>query len=325
MRRSNHQQPRCDGSSPVKLPGRNGETLHDRGTRKTAAKGRRTGKLQTKIAGQFIAHRINMLQSPAWCALSLSGRRVLDRIEIEHAAHGGAENGRLPVTYDDFEKYGMDRHAIGPAMREAVALGFIEITEVGRAGNAEFRKPNQFRLTYLETALAPTDEWQRIQTGIEAAAIAKAARQASAPKKQNSSGGKRQVSVLETPTENRIPQCRKPPLKTRVFPVPVSPTTSRLYPSSSLPTEGAQSAGAGLEPAAAGIGHNAGPPLDPSDGKPVAPVVEQQAANGHGRSAAKARQPGVYHNDWCAKANGTGAHCTCGNAIRYHHEPWCSR
>ncbi len=172
------------------------------GTRKTAAKGRGTGKVQTKIVGQFIAHRTAMLQSPAWCALSLSGRRVLDRIEIEHAAHGGAENGKLPVTYDDFEKYGMDRHAIGPAMREAVALGFIEITEAGMAANAEFRKPNQFRLTYLETASAPTDEWRLIQTDIEAVAIAKAARQASAPEKQNSSGGKRQLSVGETHTEN---------------------------------------------------------------------------------------------------------------------------
>jgi hypothetical protein len=31
---------------------------------------------------------------------------------------------------------------------ELVALGFIEITERGRAGNAEWRSPNKFRLTY---------------------------------------------------------------------------------------------------------------------------------------------------------------------------------
>jgi hypothetical protein len=43
-----------------------------------------------------------MLESAAYCELSLSARRVLDRIEIELAKHGGVENGRLPVTYDDF-------------------------------------------------------------------------------------------------------------------------------------------------------------------------------------------------------------------------------
>lgn len=150
------------------------------GTRKTDAtgrtSGRRFGNKRTSIGGQFVAHRIDMLRSPAWCAMSLSARRALDRIEIELAAHGGADNGKLPVTYDDFEKYGIHRHAIGPAIREAVALGFVEITEPGRAGNAEFRKPNQFRLTYLHTTIAPTDEWQCIHTDFEAAAIAGAAR-----------------------------------------------------------------------------------------------------------------------------------------------------
>ena len=56
--------------------------------------------------------------------------------------------GRLPVTYEDFERYGIDRHSIAPAIREAVALGFLEVTERGRAGNAEWRRPNYFRLTY---------------------------------------------------------------------------------------------------------------------------------------------------------------------------------
>jgi len=121
-----------------------------------------------------------MLRSPAWCVLSLSARRVLDRVEIELADHGGTDNGKLPVTYDDFVRYGLDRHAIGPAMREAVALGFLEITEAGRAGNAEFRKPNLFRLTYRNTAYAnPTNEWEKI--GPDAAAtLARDARSASA-------------------------------------------------------------------------------------------------------------------------------------------------
>jgi hypothetical protein len=119
-----------------------------------------------------------MLRSPAYCALSLSARRVLDRVEIELADHGGADNGRLPVTYDDFERYGIHRHAVGPAIREAVALGFLEITDPGRAGNAEWRKPNVFRVTYRNTKYTPTDEWEKIKTTEEAEAIARTARSA---------------------------------------------------------------------------------------------------------------------------------------------------
>jgi hypothetical protein len=133
---------------------------------------------RTWIGEQFIAHKIRMLRSPAWCALSLSARRVLDRIEIELAYHGGADNGKLPVTYDDFERYGIHRHAVGPAIREAVALGFIEITEAGRAGNAEWRKPNLFRLTYRPTKYTETDDWAKIETEEEAECIARAARKA---------------------------------------------------------------------------------------------------------------------------------------------------
>jgi hypothetical protein len=141
-------------------------------------------KRWTQIAGQFAAHRIDMLRSPAWRVLSLSARRVLDRLEIEHADHGGAENGRLPVTYEDFEQYGIHRHAISLAIRELVALGFVEITEAGRAGNAEFRRPNIFRLTYFNTNVGPTDEWRKISEN-EAEAIARVARSGTTSKTQN--------------------------------------------------------------------------------------------------------------------------------------------
>jgi hypothetical protein len=91
--------------------------------------------------------------------------RVLDRLEIELARHGGMDNGRLPVTYDDFQRYGTDRHAIAPAIGELVALGFIKVTEHGRAGDAEWRKPNQFRITYKHMReTSPTHEWKRIET-----------------------------------------------------------------------------------------------------------------------------------------------------------------
>ena len=41
-----------------------------------------------------------------------------------------------------------------PALRELERLGFIEVTECGRAGNAENRKPNRFRITYCPGGLS---------------------------------------------------------------------------------------------------------------------------------------------------------------------------
>jgi hypothetical protein len=165
---------------------------------------------RTSIGEQFAPHTISMLRSPAWRALSLSARRVLDRIEIELADHGGTDNGRLPVTYDNFEQFGIHRHAIGAAIREVVALGFVEITDPGRAGNADWRKPNLFRLTFRNTKYAPTHEWRKI-TEEQAEQIARTARTAPPQKTKhqwrkmpNLSGGnrhrKRQIHSTETTT-----------------------------------------------------------------------------------------------------------------------------
>jgi hypothetical protein len=181
--------------------------------RRHNARGRSTGRLVAgrakfaKIDGQFAPRTIEMLRSPAMAALSLTGRRILDRLEIELADHGGAENGTLPVTYDDFERFGIHRHQIKAGLAEVVALGFVEITRQGRAGNAEFRLPTLYRLTYRNTAANnPTNEWSRITTIQDAETIAKASRKALKPKaqKQISSGGQRQVSVAVTDTKNGV-------------------------------------------------------------------------------------------------------------------------
>jgi hypothetical protein len=134
------------------------------------------------IDERFVARRLSMLESPAYRVLGLADRKVLDRIEIEHMQHGGQENGNLAVTYDQFGAYGIDRHAIGPAIRVVEALGFIQITERGRAGNREYRRPNRYRLTYCAAKDAMgngTHEWRGIETLEEAKRRAKAARSAS--------------------------------------------------------------------------------------------------------------------------------------------------
>jgi hypothetical protein len=105
-----------------------------------------------QITKQWAAREIELLESPAYRALSLSAHRALSRIEVELAHHGGKDNGKLPCTFDDFEEYGVRRKSIGAALEELEALGFITITELGRpSAGAEYRRPNKFRLTTRES------------------------------------------------------------------------------------------------------------------------------------------------------------------------------
>jgi hypothetical protein len=218
---------------------------------------------KNKISGQFAWQLVEMLESPAHRVLSLSARRALDRIQIEFAHHGGRDNGRLPVTFDDFTQFGIDRHAVAPALRELAALGFIQITERGRAGNAEFRAPNKFRLTHRETdSTESTNDWRHIKTIEEATTLAATARKSS---------GKR-------PHKNKIPVGENPPspvgeTHTENIESPVGETHTTvqcvnphyyLYLGAgagglSLPKSAAAPPPA---PAGPGIGHNSGPPLD---------------------------------------------------------------
>ena len=114
-----------------------------------------------RIEGQFVPHRADLLASAAWRKLSLAARLVLDRLELEHMAEGGAENGNLACTYDHFEEHGIRRKSVKPALAELVAAGMVEITFKGRGGNAAYRHPSRYRLTYLSAkGRAPTDDWR---------------------------------------------------------------------------------------------------------------------------------------------------------------------
>jgi hypothetical protein len=68
---------------------------------------------------------------------------------------------RAKAHYEDFRRYGIGHNNIGPAVRELEVLGFIRITERGRAGNAEYRSPSLYALTYLPPG---TNDWQRYKT-----------------------------------------------------------------------------------------------------------------------------------------------------------------
>ena len=91
----------------------------------------RSTRRSGSISGQFAPRLIEMLEAPAYRVAQSSARRVIERIEIELGHHGGKDNGRLIVTYDVFESYGIDRHAIAPAIREAELLALSKSRNTG--------------------------------------------------------------------------------------------------------------------------------------------------------------------------------------------------
>jgi hypothetical protein len=185
-------------------------------------------KRRNSINDQWSARRREMLESPAYRVLSQSAHRAISRIELELCYHGGNDNGQLPVTFDDFVQYGIDRASVAPALREGEALGFFRITARGRGGNREYRTPNKFYLTFAygreSRAKPPTDEWRKIKALEEAKAIARAARAANdqhavahgkkhagkRTEKQKPGAGKSYVSILRTRTEIENGAVREP-------------------------------------------------------------------------------------------------------------------
>jgi len=168
------------------------------GGRKVNKKGRATGALKlakrNKIVGQFSARLVEMLESPAFRVLSPSGHRILARLEIELGHHGGQDNGKLPVTFDDFVDYGIHRHSVAPAIRECEALGFIEITQRGRAGNADFRCP-----IFSGSRMSPQPVLRQHMTGEKS-------RQSTRPKCEPET-----PVILETKNRNRNPVAETAP------------------------------------------------------------------------------------------------------------------
>lgn len=98
----------------------------------------------------FVMHYLEMRTSVAWRHLPNNARRVLDRLEVEHMHHSGRENGNLKVTYTSFAKAGIRRASIALAIRQAVALGFIRVTERGGRTITDQRWPSKYRLTYVD-------------------------------------------------------------------------------------------------------------------------------------------------------------------------------
>jgi hypothetical protein len=97
-------------------------------------------------------------------ALSITARRVLDRLIAEHLKHGGRENGRLHVSYRQLAQWTRANDGnIPPALAELVDLGLLVITHGERVAGSSKVAPNVYRLTFFpdHEDAASTDEWRR--------------------------------------------------------------------------------------------------------------------------------------------------------------------
>lgn len=123
----------------------------------------RRGQYQKPPKGEaFVWQSRSMMESPAWSALSINGRRILDRLMLEHMSHAGTENGNLIATHQQFREFGVPGNSVRPAVDELEFLGFIRCERGGRwAGK---NTPSRYRLTWLgdNRGAAPSNEWQHV-------------------------------------------------------------------------------------------------------------------------------------------------------------------
>ena len=127
-----------------------------------------------------------MLESPAWRAMRLAARKIVDRLIIEHLAHAGTENGNLITTYSDFQYFGLRRRSsIAPAIIEAETIGFIDVIERGGSAYAEFRNPSRYALAWLDRrdGTPPTNRWKAFATVADARKAVRKALATPKPKK----------------------------------------------------------------------------------------------------------------------------------------------
>jgi hypothetical protein len=125
------------------------------------------------LAGKsFVPHTLELLASKPWLWRSLNLRRLIDRLELEHARHAGLENGFLEVSWRQFAETGVSRDFIKPTIDEGIKLGLVAVTHQGTSASGSRRDPSLYRLTYLPAKFipavgaaewhAPTDEWRHV-------------------------------------------------------------------------------------------------------------------------------------------------------------------
>jgi hypothetical protein len=100
----------------------------------------------------------DLLTSPAWRALGINARRLIDYLLIEHMGHGGTRNGFLLAPWRELELFGIGARHISAAIKEVQRLGLV------RCRHGVGRQPNHYSLTWLPLSdgSAPSNEWQAV-------------------------------------------------------------------------------------------------------------------------------------------------------------------
>lgn len=131
-----------------------------RGQRRPVGKRRKHHGPPTTEAWAWITREL--INSPAYRALSGNGLKIISRLLEEHMAHGGEANGELIVTHKQFAAYGMRLASVADAVREAEYMGFITVDRgIAYKGGHE---PNLYRLTWIGDFqdAPPTNNWKGI-------------------------------------------------------------------------------------------------------------------------------------------------------------------
>lgn len=134
---------------------------HDATGRSTGEPTRKGGLKNSPPNGEAWAWRtFALMESPAMRSLGINARKVLDRIEIEHLAHGRVENGNLIVTHQQFVEWGANHNAVGDAIDELRYKGLIDVLK-GRAGLGSSHA-SRYRLTWIGACdgSPATNEWK---------------------------------------------------------------------------------------------------------------------------------------------------------------------
>lgn len=120
-----------------------------------------SGKMQGPPKGKpWVWVSLDLMGSDGWRSLTISGRRLLDFLMIEHMQHGGKENGGLLAPRRQLEAFGISSHLVSEAIAEVEKLGFVDVKR------GEGRRPSTYALTWLPTGdgAEPSNRWRSVAT-----------------------------------------------------------------------------------------------------------------------------------------------------------------
>jgi hypothetical protein len=130
--------------------------------------------------------------------------KVVLRIALEHLKHGGVENGKLPVTYQDFARRGVRKNSVREAQLVAIHLGWVDRTSIGEVPwHGDIRSPSTFGLTWLPRydGAPANNRWASIETELDAKAAVRRAKAELAQLRRMPSFFNRQVNQSPTPKD----------------------------------------------------------------------------------------------------------------------------